>query len=137
MVKNLYNATKDYICEHCRNIIHEGEKYADYSYNTKQSDGSLSWYHYRYHIDCDNGKKSIPEPPKDKRALWERIQDRLNKEGAFPMADKDHIKLWVCGLYYEEDGPKYVLCREWCSRNTFYVSMESAKEFTDYNGSYL
>lgn len=138
MNRNLFKAQKDYICEHCRKIIHEGEQYADYSYNTKQADG-VSWHHYRYHLECDNREKveKVPEPPKDGRALYERIQDKLNKEGAFPMANKDNIKLWVCGIVYEEEGPKYVMCRDWVDRKAYFVSMNTAKSFHDYNGEKL
>lgn len=134
MTRNIYNATKDYICEHCRKVIHSGEKYVDYTYSTKKGDGDISWHHYRYHCGCDNSGNN-KETVEDKRALYERIQSKLDKEGSFLMADKDGIKLWVCGIFYEEDGPKYVVCRDWCNKKAYFVSMKTAATFHDSDGN--
>lgn len=137
MERNIWKARNDYICEHCRKIIPEGERYVDYGYCGRNS-GGIEWHHYRYHIGCDNRN----ETPKDNRTLLERIQAKLVDEGAFPMARHDvknyGDKCWVVGIVVNWGKKHYVHCVEWDKSKSFYVTEDDFKKyFHDYDGNSL
>jgi len=135
MDRNIYKARNDYICEHCRKIIPQGERYVDYTYCTRNSKTGLEWHHYRYHVDCDNRN----ETEKDNRSLLEKIHAKLADEGAFPMSRHDvkHYgeKCWVVGIVINWGKKHYVHCTTWDKKKSFFVTEEIFRtDFHDYNG---
>ena len=136
MTRNVYKATKEFICLGCKKIISKGMKYVDFSSRSEDALKGVIWTHYRYHEEC--AKPPVKkQSKKELKPLYERIREKLDEEGSFPMADEKHIKLWICGVFYQEDGAKYVLCREWCSTRVYAETFEKVARFTDADGKHI
>ena len=126
-------ATKNFLCEKCNQLIKSGESYYDW-WNTTLDN---YYYHRRFHINCLDNKEKIINKKPEKLTLLERLQKKLDEENSCLIMAHNGEKCYVCGIHYDEDGEKKILCETWCERTPYYETLENFKWYYDYKGDYI
>lgn len=119
-------ASKNFICEKCNDMITKGSTYHDYWNVTNDN----YYYHKRFHIECINSNKIESK----KSDIFERLLKALEKENGCIMANNNGIKCYVCGIRYNENGVKDILCETWGDKIPYYESVEKFKTYVDWQG---
>ena len=130
-------AKQNHLCTKCNEIISNGEKYYDW-YNTNKEG---TYYHRRFHIGCIEKKESGSNNKSAiKPTIVERVQKLLDKNNGCIMAVDygKHIKCYVCGIHYDEEGNKTILCETWGERKPYYEDVEYFRtNYVDVDGYYF
>lgn len=132
-------ASKNFLCEKCNTLIPNGTQYFDsWEYNIK----SGTYWHRRFHNECVNNTKNVIKDnsvllSKNNVTIFDRIQNKIEKEGGCLIASNDGIKCYICGIHYDEEGNKSFLCETWEERKPYYESAENLKKYIDCYGDYL
>ena len=118
-------ATKNFLCEKCNQLIKCGDRYADYWNVTLNN----NYYHKRFHLECIKCKQDNSENSNAKKNdIFERIQKKLNDENGSLLASNKGTKCYICGIKYDDDGNKLILCETWNERFPYYETAENFRK---------